>query len=115
MNSSSHGAELEARLNDFSAPVRAQALAGLIDFARQTGEPRALEAAVVNLHCHTFFSYNAYGYSPTALAWLTRKLGFRAIGIVDFDVFDGVDEFLNACEAAEVRGSAGLETLRLSA
>jgi len=92
------------------APVRAQALADLIGAARQAEAPRPAEAAVVNLHCHTFFSFNAYGYSPTGLAWLARQRGFRALGIVDFDVFDGVDEFLEACEAVEVRGSAGLET-----
>ena len=103
-------AELEARLNDFSAPVRAQALAELADHARRGEVQLAAEAEVVNLHCHTFFSFNAYGYSPTALAWLARRRGFRALGIVDFDVFDGVDEFLEACEKIGVRGSAGLET-----
>ena len=64
----------------------------------------------VNMHCHTFFSYNGYGYSPTALAWLGRREGFQAMGIVDFDVLDGVDEFLDACETVGLRGSAGLET-----
>ncbi len=68
------------------------------------------ERAAVNMHCHTFFSYNAYGYSPSALAWLARKNGYAAIGIVDFDVLDAVDEFLDACELLGVRGSAGLET-----
>jgi hypothetical protein len=32
------------------------------------------------------------------------------MGIVDFDVLDGVDEFLDACELVGVRGSAGIET-----
>jgi hypothetical protein len=62
------------------------------------------------MHCHTFFSFNAYGYSPTALAWLAKRRGLRAVGIVDFDVLDGVDEFLAACDVAGVRGSAGIET-----
>ena len=62
------------------------------------------------MHCHTFFSYNAYGYSPTGLAWLARQRGFKVLGIVDFDVLSGVDEFLNTCELLGVRGSAGLET-----
>jgi len=62
------------------------------------------------MHCHTFFSYNAYGYSPTGLAWLARQSGFKVLGIVDFDVLSGVDEFLNTCEQLGVRGSAGLET-----
>ena len=65
---------------------------------------------VVNLHCHTFFSFNAYGHSPTSLAWLAKKRGFAAVGIVDFDVLDAVDEFLAACDLAGVRGSAGIET-----
>ncbi len=45
-----------------------------------------------------------------ALAWLARRRGFRLLGIVDFDVLDGVDEFLDACELLGVRGSAGIET-----
>ncbi|MGQ9489778.1 MAG: PHP domain-containing protein [Anaerolineae bacterium] len=70
----------------------------------------APESDVVNMHCHTFFSFNAYGYSPAALAWLAKKRGYRAIGIVDFDVLDGADEFLQACDLAGVRGSVGIET-----
>ena len=110
MISSSQLAELEARLNSFSAAERAQALAELASLAQQAEVSVAPEVEAVNLHCHTFFSFNAYGYSPTGLAWLARRRGFRALGIVDFDVFDGVDEFLDACEVVGARGSAGLET-----
>jgi len=62
------------------------------------------------MHGHTFFSFNAYGHSPTSLAWLAKRRGFKLMGIVDFDVLDGVDEFLNACDLVGVRGSAGMET-----
>jgi len=111
---------LEAKLNDFAPDVRAQALAELVALARQGavsppfippqcwGGKRGGD--VVNMHCHTFFSFNAYGHSPTSLAWLARRRGFRLMGIVDFDVLGGVDEFLDACELVEVRGSAGIET-----
>ena len=100
----------EQDLNDFDPRVREQALhalmaqvnAGKIDFAP------SVEAA--NMHCHTFFSFNGYGYSPTALAWLGAKHGFQAMGIVDFDVLDGVDEFLHACDVVGLRGSTGMET-----
>ena len=68
------------------------------------------EQDIVNMHCHTFFSFNGYGHSPASLAWLAKKRGFRAIGIVDFDVLDAVDEFLTACDMAGVRGSTGIET-----
>ncbi len=79
-----------------------QVARGQVDLAPQRG--------VVNMHCHTFFSYNAYGYSPSALAWLAKKNGYAAIGVVDFDVLDAVDEFLDACDLLQVRGSAGIET-----
>ena len=65
---------------------------------------------VANMHCHTFYSFNAYGYSPTGLAWLAKSQGWPLMGLIDFDVLDGVDEFLSACDAAGVRGSCGIET-----
>ena len=102
--------ELDAKLNDFSAPVRAQALADLVELVRQGDLPMVPETDLINLHCHTFYSYNAYGYSPTGLAWLAKRSGFKALGIVDFNVLDGVEEYLNACDAIGIRGSAGLET-----
>ncbi len=102
--------QLEAQLQHFDASVRAAALAELLALARQGALALAPEAEVANMHCHTFFSFNAYGHSPTSLAWLARKRGYRLLGIVDFDVLDGVDEFLEACDQAGVRGSAGIET-----
>jgi hypothetical protein len=68
------------------------------------------EADIANMHCHTFYSFNAYGHSPTSLVWLAKKRGFGLLGLVDFDVLDGVDEFLDACETASARGSAAVET-----
>ena len=98
--------DLESQLNDFSPLKRAETLEALISADVQHPD----EQDVVNLHCHTFFSFNAYGYSPMALAWLAKQKGYKALGIVDFDVLDGVDEFLNTCERIAVRGSAGIET-----
>jgi hypothetical protein len=82
----------------------------LIGLAEQGAISLPEPADVANMHCHTFFSFNAFGYSPTALAWLARKRGYKLMGIVDFDVLDAVDEFLNACELTGVRASAGIET-----
>jgi hypothetical protein len=99
-------AELEAQLNDFDPEVRRRALDALL--AQQPAAPAP--ASVANMHCHTFFSFNAYGHSPTSLAWLGRQRGFALMGTVDFDVLDGVDEFLDACDRTGVRGSTGIET-----
>jgi hypothetical protein len=102
--------ELEVQLNDFSPAVRARALSELAALAQQGAADLETEREVANLHCHTFFSFNAYGYSPSGLAWLAKRRGFKLMGIVDFDVLDGVDELLEACIRLEVRGSAGIET-----
>jgi hypothetical protein len=103
-------AGLETRLNDFAPAVRARALAELISRAGRGTVALPPQSEVANMHCHTFFSFNAYGHSPRSLAWLARRRGFKLAGIVDFDVLDGVDEFLDACETTGVRGSAGIET-----
>lgn len=103
-------AQLEARLNDFDPETRRTALAELARRATGGAVPPASPAEVANLHCHTFFSFNAYGYSPSGLAWLARRNGYGLLGIVDFDVLDAVDEFLTACDLVEVRGTAGIET-----
>jgi hypothetical protein len=90
--------------------VRLGALARLAALAKEGAVSLPPEADAVNMHCHTFFSFNAYGYSPAGLAWLARQRGLKAIGIIDFDVLDGVDEFLGACDRVSVRGSTGIET-----
>jgi hypothetical protein len=102
--------DFESRLDDFSPAVRAQALSELTASLQKGTLVLEPPLEVANLHCHTFFSFNAYGYSPSGLAWLAKRRGFKLMGIVDFDVLDAVDEFLEACECLEVRGSTGLET-----
>ncbi|NLS76933.1 MAG: hypothetical protein GXY76_06700 [Chloroflexi bacterium] len=101
---------LREQLNRFEAPARQEALAALAKAWRTGQVAVAAPREEGNLHCHSFFSFNGYGYSPSALAWLARERGWRAVGLVDFDVLDGVGEFLEACDLAAVRGVAGLET-----
>jgi hypothetical protein len=101
---------LERALNDFSLETRTGALQKLLALAAAGEITLPPPADIANMHCHTFFSFNGYGHSPTSLAWLARKEGFKLIGSVDFDVLDAVDEFLAACDAVGVKASAGLET-----
>jgi len=98
--------KLEQAINHFDPTVRRAALLELLQ-ARQTSPAWR---GIANMHCHTFFSFNANGHSPTGLAWLARQEGIDLMGIVDFDVLDAVSEFLDACELTGVRGSAGIET-----
>jgi hypothetical protein len=103
-------AKLETKLNDFDPTIRAKALAELAALLQRGKVELPSETEAVNMHCHTFFSFNAFGHSPASLAWLGKRRGFKAMGIVDFDVLDGVDEFLEACDLVALRGSAGIET-----
>lgn len=63
-----------------------------------------------NLHAHTFFSYNCYGYSPSRYALLARRHGMEVAGIVDFDVLDGMNEFHHAGHLLDLRTVVSIET-----
>jgi hypothetical protein len=103
-------AELESRLDSFDAGERKQALTALCEKVR-AGEIDLPKAGTdVNLHCHTFFSYNTYGYSPSKLAWLARKAGLAVAEVVDFDVLDALEEFLAAARMLGLKACAGMET-----
>ncbi|MBE7472901.1 MAG: hypothetical protein DPW09_22340 [Anaerolineae bacterium] len=101
---------LESQLNDFNPTVRTEALQELLALAQEGEIELPPLAEVANMHCHTFFSFNGYGHSPTSLAWQARRRGIKLLGSVDFDVLDAVEEFLTACDRVGVRGSAGIET-----
>jgi len=102
--------ELEHKLDSFDPAERKQALMSLCEKVT-AGEIIMPEAGrAVNMHCHTFFSYNTYGYSPSKFAWLARKAGLAAAQVVDFDVLDAVEEFLNAAKMLNLKGCGGMET-----
>jgi len=99
---------LVGQLDDFDPAVRREALALLAEQMGRAGAPPVKPE--VNLHCHTFFSYNGYGYSPSRFAWEARTYGLEVAGIVDFDVLDGVEEFLAAGTLLGLKSVAGFET-----
>jgi hypothetical protein len=99
---------LVAQLDSFDAAVRRRALERLVEAIGPEG--LGGRRPEVNLHCHTSLSYNAYGYSPTRFAWEARRYGLEVAGIVDFDVLDGVREFLEAGRLLKLKTVAGFET-----
>ena len=107
---SSNIEQLEQQLDSFDAAQRKDALAELWDLAKAGKIALAEPGTGVNLHAHTFFSYNAYGYSPSKFAWLARKRGLAAAGIVDFDVLDALEEFWAAGKLLGLKRCASLES-----
>jgi len=99
--------DLAENLDSFDTGERADALNSLVAehgrFGLQTGTN-------VNMHFHSFFSYNAEDWSPSHIAWRAKCAGLYAAGLCDFDVLDGLDEFLQAGRKLGLRVSANLET-----
>ncbi len=102
--------ELENKLDNFLPSKRKEALLTLCKKAKQGLVKLPKPGTDVNVHCHTFFSYNSYGYSPSKFAWIGRKAGLAVAGVVDFDVLSGLEEFLDAARKLGLKGCAGMET-----
>lgn len=100
---------LENGLCKFDYEERMNSLRGLIK-KLEKGEVDVKTVEEVNMHCHTFFSYNGYNLSPAYIAWWAKKTGLFAAGLVDFDVLDGVDEFVESCDQLDLRYACGMET-----
>ena len=101
---------LEAELNHLSRSRRLAALEELVQLVRRGDLTFPEPKPIVNLHCHTTYSFNAYGYSPAYLAWQARRTGLAAAGTIDFDVLDAVDEFLECAQQVGLQACAGIET-----
>ncbi len=101
---------LEKNLASIRVEERKEAFRKLVERASSGDISLPEPGRAFNLHCHSFFSFNGYGYTPVGLAWCGRKLGLIAMALVDFDVLDGVDEFLEAAQLVGLRAGAGMET-----
>jgi len=92
-------------LSDFNERTRRDALRKL---AADTQFPEP--GVLFNMHCHSFFSYNADGWSPSRVAFECRSRGLCAAALCDFDVLDGLDEFLEVGRLLALRSAVHLET-----
>jgi hypothetical protein len=97
---------LETELEDFDLTRRSRALQTLAAAPELLPPP----GGNVNMHLHSFFSYNAQGFSPAHLAWESRRQGLYAAALCDFDVLDGQEEFLDAGLGLGLRVAVHLET-----
>jgi len=102
----SHLADLETQLSSFDAAARKAALAELIE----RHLPAAPLCDSVNMHCHSFYSFNAFGWSPSRILWDLFEEGLYAAGLCEFDVLDGLEEFLGTGMALGMRTAVHVET-----
>jgi hypothetical protein len=66
-----------------------------------------LQTEEVNNHVHSTYSFSPY--SPTMIAVKAAEAGLRTVGIMDHDSVSGCAEFLEACKAVNIAGTAGFE------
>ncbi len=105
--------DMEKRLDSFNMEERFSALEQLLreDQGRTSATiPPGAGNELFNMHLHSFFSYNANGYSPCRIAWEAHKAGLYAAALCDFDVLDGLDEFFKAGLLIGLRTSVHIET-----
>ncbi len=102
--------QLQQQLDSFDLSKRKAALKELLQMANSGKIEFAKTGLDVNLHIHSFYSYNTCGYSPSKIAWLAKKTGLAVAGIVDFDVFDGLDEFFDAAKLVGLKACVGIES-----
>ncbi|MBO4633654.1 MAG: hypothetical protein J5858_17195 [Lentisphaeria bacterium] len=101
---------LHQRLVSFNAVERKAAVLEFKEKFAQTPEAQKPESLEYNLHCHTFYSFNGYGYSPSYLACWAKAERLFAVGKIEFDVLDGADEFLDAARLLGLRAACGVES-----
>ncbi|MFP6899565.1 MAG: hypothetical protein VCA36_01395 [Opitutales bacterium] len=94
----------ETAIDDFDLAIRRQALEDAAAESFPAAKP------IVNVHAHTFFSFNYRGYSPSHFALESKRRGLAVSGIVEFDCLDGLDEFLAAGRLLDLKTSIGLES-----
>ena len=102
--------ELERALDSLDPGERQNALRLLCERAKRDPRLWPPPKPILNLHCHTFYSYNAYGYSPSSFAWRARQAGLAAAGVVDFDVLDALEEFLDAGRLVGLKTCVSVES-----
>ncbi len=97
--------DILADLSSFDSKVRRRSLEKML-----AGAVFPPESQDLNMHIHTFFSYNGEGWSPTRVAYEMKKLGLYSAAICDFDVLQGMEEFLAAADLLALRAAVGFES-----
>jgi hypothetical protein len=67
-------------------------------------------SGLINMHIHSFYSYNSRGYSPAHIALACRQQGLSAAALCDFDVLDGLEEFIHAGQMLGLKTAVHIET-----
>ena len=83
--------ELITLLSDFDEKVRKGALEKIVLLIKEGKIKKDIDLKPwLNLHIHTFHSYNYNNWSPSRIVFEGWKTGLKYVGTVDFDTLAGV-------------------------
>lgn len=109
-----HDLIIPKEIDSFDSKERLAALAGISRMPDSKAEANKESAnhalRLVNMHIHSFYSFNSQGYSPSHIALACRQNGLYAAALCDFDVLDGLEEFIAAGQMLGLRTAVHLET-----
>ena len=98
-------------LSDFSGETRKDAIAKVVLLIKEGVIKRDADLKPwINLHLHTFHSYNYNNWSPARVVLEAWKTGLKYAGTVDFDSLDAVSETLCVGEKLGMNVIGGFES-----
>ena len=103
--------EILSALSDFNNETRQNALKEIVRLIDEGKIERNREIKPwINLHIHTFHSYNYNNWSPSRIVFEAWKTGLKYTGTVDFDTLAGLEETLLAGKLLNMKVTGGFET-----
>lgn len=105
-----HNSVVPREIDSFDLQRRLAALREMAGKLDSSAGHQVDAAGMINLHIHSFYSYNCRGYSPAHIALECRQNRLYAAGLCDFDVLDGLEEFYAAGQMLGLRVVVHLET-----
>ncbi|MCX8082739.1 MAG: hypothetical protein N3D17_05025 [bacterium] len=98
-------------LSDFNKEKREGALKTIVELIKKGKVQRYMDLKPwINLHLHTFHSYNYNNWSPSRIVFEGWKTGLKYTGTVDFDSLDAVEETLFAGRLLDIKVVGGFES-----
>lgn len=102
--------DLTSRFDSFDPEERRAAVLELIRLRNRGDWTPPSPRPWMNLHAHTFHSFNSEGWSPSRLVAEGLACGWEIVGSVDFDVLDALEEVLETGDLLGIKAVVGLES-----
>jgi len=98
-------------LSEFDCGAREKALSDIAEMVK-TGEIARVKNPMpwINLHLHTFHSFNCNNWSPSRVVFEGWRTGLQYVGTVDFDTLAGLEETLRAGKVFGIKTAGGFES-----